>query len=422
MNKFLESNVFRDRDLSVFNDNLELPRHRWYSFKEGFSTSLVNTAIKSVEGNTKQKLRLLDPFAGSGTTLVTAGQAGHDGTGIEVNPFLAFAGSVKCTSPFQNKRDLINILDQVLLKSRREKFSSLEGQSTFTEREGLQKWLFNRSVLRGFAAVDEVLREVRPKVRGPLRLALFASLMRNCNARRDGKCLRYRPEWKKSGFTSAELRKDFKEKSLEIFEDLAVKDFDSSGLKIIKGDAKEKLAKLSDEKFDLVVTSPPYLNSFDYSDVYRPELFVGGFVKTNEELRAIRKKTIRSHVQHVWEEPSAQEIPRLIEILTQFREKTFWSSQIPTMVAAYFEDMRVVLHGLAKCVKAKGPAWIIVSTSAYGGIEIPVDLILADIGEQVGWKLKSINVLRRMKSSNQHNSRNSTGSMSLRESLVILER
>ena len=43
--------------------------------------------------------------------------------------------------------------------------------------------------------------------------------------------------------------------------------------------------------------SPPYLNSFDYSDVYRPELFAAGFVSANSKLRKIRKKTLCSHVQ-----------------------------------------------------------------------------------------------------------------------------
>ena len=78
-------NPYVDRGLSVFTPNRTRPRLRWYEFKEGFSASLVEEAIASVSGS--KRIKVLDPFAGSGTTLVTAARAGHSATGIEVNPF-----------------------------------------------------------------------------------------------------------------------------------------------------------------------------------------------------------------------------------------------------------------------------------------------------------------------------------------------
>jgi hypothetical protein len=56
-----------------FTDNMALPRHRWYEFKEGYGASLVERAIletKHVTG--KDRLFVLDPFSGSGTTPLTA--------------------------------------------------------------------------------------------------------------------------------------------------------------------------------------------------------------------------------------------------------------------------------------------------------------------------------------------------------------
>lgn len=421
MTKLTEVNKFRGKDLSVFNHNLSLPRHRWYTFKEGFSESLVKTAIDSVKSR-NSSVALLDPFSGSGTSVVTAGRLGHSATGIELNPFLAFAGGAKSVPRDWERVEFQETLKKVLSDSAVEVRSPLEGKSTFTEHPGITKWLFNRSVLRGFTALDNALLETG-KYHKPLRLGLFASLIEHCNARRDGKCLRYRKNWEKNGFTSAELRADFAQRANNIFDDISKFDFLSEGLTIIKGDTKEVLQEMEGDQFDLTVMSPPYLNSFDYSDVYRPELFIGGFISDNGELTQLRKKTVRSHVQVKWDEIDASDNPRLLKILPLLSTQTFWSNQIPLMISAYFADMTIVLRESARTVKNGGQAWIVVSTSAYGGVEIPVDLVLADIAEEVGWKLKSVNVLRRLRSAGQHHNKSEVRKkMPLRESLIILEK
>src|SRR5687767_10717288 len=93
----IEVNRYMGLGLSAFDSNLSLPRHRWYEFKEGFSEQLVSEAINHVAVDPK-KVRILDPFVGSGTSLVTAGRLGLQAVGIEVNPFLSFAARAKCTN------------------------------------------------------------------------------------------------------------------------------------------------------------------------------------------------------------------------------------------------------------------------------------------------------------------------------------
>jgi hypothetical protein len=93
------------------------------------------------------------------------------------------------------------------------------------------------------------------------------------------------------------------------------------------------------------------------------------------------------------------------------------------MVQAYFEDMRNVLHGLRKHATDEAQLWIVVSTSAYAGVEIPVDLIIADIAVKVGWTLREIGVIRNLRSSVQH-FKSVEGDyknlLQLRESAVVL--
>jgi SAM-dependent methyltransferase len=90
-------------DLSSFVLNRLLPRHRWFEFKEGFSAELVRIAIS--EANSKRP-RILDPFSGSGTTVVEAARQGCSATGIEVNPFLVDVARAKC-HPWMSDADAL---------------------------------------------------------------------------------------------------------------------------------------------------------------------------------------------------------------------------------------------------------------------------------------------------------------------------
>jgi DNA modification methylase len=421
----INDNPFAGQGLSVFDHNLELPRHRWYGFKEGFSENLICQAVDEVSsGISRKRPRLLDPFSGSGTSLVSSGRLGLNATGIEVNPFLAFTARAKCSIGRWNRVSFQNTLERVLLESKHESLSPLEGVSTFTEKNGLKKWLFNRSVLRGFTSLDIALKDTE-KYQEPLRLALIASLMECCNATKDGKCLRYLKDWQSRGLNSNDLREVFRTKASTIIDDLVEHEFKGSGLKLLKGDSRTRLKRLKADSYDLIVTSPPYLNSFDYSDVYRPELFAGGFTNTNDELRRIRLQTLRSHIQVNWDPSSEISSSMLPPILSQLKEREdkLWDKRLISMVQAYFSDMADILRECGRVVRPNGQAWIVVSTSAYVGIEIPVDLILADIGCRNGWSLRGVNVLRNIRSSSQHWGNLKAGAKSsLRESLIILQR
>ena len=70
----IEGNLRRQRS-GTFADNMKLPVHRWFRYSAGFSAEWVQTVI---EMHKKQKpLYILDPFAGSGTTLIAADTSGQ---------------------------------------------------------------------------------------------------------------------------------------------------------------------------------------------------------------------------------------------------------------------------------------------------------------------------------------------------------
>jgi hypothetical protein len=407
-----------------FQENLRQPRHRWYPFKEGFSSSLVREATKSVEVNKRRSLRILDPFGGSGTTPLTAALLKHDSLSIEVNPFCVFASQVKCTRGGWRERDFRDTVERVIRSCRSYGLSPLENVSTFSNTNGNSKWLFNRDVIRASSSVLRAIGKHGGRYSEALRLAAIRATMYCCNAKKDGKCLRYYKDWQQRSYSKDHLIAAFRAGAELMLLDVGLAPVDRSRkIQIINEDARVALSSLDEKSFDLLVTSPPYLNSLDYSDVYRPELFIGGFVSDNTELREIRLKTIRSHVQVKWVGPTEIENPLIKLVVGQLEQIGIsWNKRIPNMIEAYFHDMRKVLGQIARVLRKGAQAWIIVSTSAYMGVQIPVDLILAELGCAVGLELTGVYVLRQLRSSSQQWSGFGSKALPLRESLIVFKR
>lgn len=410
----------RDKGLSTAVDGTGQPRHRWYHVKESFSPTLLRTAISNADCSAGDVI--VDPFCGSGTAPVVGAELGLTAYGIEVNPFLAFVAATKLLSP--SKRECEAALSQAYEGTQKPLRSELERFSTFSYSPGLKKWLFNRGVLRSFEGGWALSNNLEPQTRSLIRLALLGAAMDTCNATRDGKCLRYRSDWKERSFDAADFRHAFLTRAAQMIEDLDRPLPHGRNSKVTLGDSRVALESKLPSHFRVCVTSPPYLNSFDYTDIYRPELFLGRFVHSMSELRALRLRTLRSHVQVDWERPT-RVLPSLLarQCSAKIRKakESLWDSRIPDMITAYFEDMSSVLSSLRRRAAKHAVLWVVVSTSAYASVEVPVDLILAELGVAAGWRLSEIGVLRQLRSSGQHwATLNNAGTPPLRESVVIL--
>lgn len=405
-----------------FSDNMVLPRHRWYEFKEGYGASLVERAILETKQATKKsRLLVLDPFSGSGTTPLTALQNGCDSIASEVNPFMGFVSKTKCAKKNCSIDDLKHELNRVMSHKGILQESPLQDISSFAPGNNKEKWLFNIEVLQSFEALKKIIEQTNNS--DLFMLALMSAVMQCCNAYKDGKCLRYKKNWKTLNYGADDLRHAFKENFSYIINDIENAPLLSGDRTFYLGDSRQTLSQVDKETTDLVVFSPPYLNSFDYSDIYRPELFLGEFVNNNDELRAIRKKTLRSHVQYKWEtqEKSTSIWAQSISEKIESRKDHLWNNNIPQMVDSYFYDMERVFAEAYRICNHNAQLWFVVSTSAYAGIEIPVDLILADLAQNQGWDLCNVNALRKLRTSSQCVDENDK-KIRLRESLIICKK
>ena len=412
----------KNRGYTNSQDSINLPRHRWYYFKEGFSPNIVIQAVRKVKLSPKKTI--IDPFCGSGTVPLTASTDGFGSQGFEVNPFLAFVARTKLLHSSSKKLD--EAVEYMIPNIEVGQNSPLETFSTFSKGGGAQKYLFNETVLRAFEGGWIASNNLPQSEKELVRLALLSATMDCCNATRDGKCLRYRKDWQVRNFSTSNLITAFTKRIRIIKEDVSEGEIDVSNSIVTHGDVRKVLTRENQKKFDLCVTSPPYLNSFDYTDVYRPELFLGKFVKNNKELYALRMQTVRSHVQANWEDPTEDDFGVLYQ--SSFSEikdqkESLWDKRIPMMIQAYFEDMKHILSSLLKIANPGAQLWLVVSTSAYAGVEIPVDLIISDIGNNVGWELQEVGVMRQLRSSSHHRGRmkQPPKKTRLRESVIILK-
>ena len=187
---------------------------------------------------------------------------------------------------------------------------------------------------------------------------------------------------------------------------------------MLRGDCLSKLLKASPS--DLAVFSPPYPNSFDYTDVYNVELWVLGYLDGADSNHKLRKSTLCSHVQLKRQYlPAPAGSLRLTRALGRLQREraNLWSPWIPDMIGHYFHDMRQVLSLLHDRLTSKGEVWAVVGDSRYAGIQIPVAQILADYAPALGYRVLNIEPFRSMRASAQQG-----GQHQQAESLLVLQK
>lgn len=405
-------------NLSNAIDTVNLPRHRWYYYKEGFSPNLVNKAIDELHLGNEDLV--LDPFNGSGTVTLTSAIRGIPSVGVEVNPFTAFIARTKSYTVDAKELEILSKSMVEFIKNDSQAISRWIGISTFTENENLRKWLFNRPVADAYESGFRFMESVdSTEIKDILKLALISSLMANGNARRDGKCFKYKKGWQTNGYDKVSFVESLSDKLRICLEDVKMTHVEAQPL-IVCEDNRSFLKKNDGNIYSLCITSPPYLNTFDYTDIYRPELFMGGFIPNSEALYRLRLSTVRSHVQALWPTPTERDFgPDYTSVMAYLlsHQDMLMCKRIPLMVQAYFEDMKEIMEKLWDKMRDGGQVWIVVSTSAYAGMEIPVDSIIGHIGTTAGFILKEIKKLRDIR---KRKTKNSGNIDFLRESLIKL--
>lgn len=394
-----------DAPVSSYVGSADLPFQRWFRFKEAYAPAFVMDTIAECNYPVRT---LLDPFGGIGTTALTARMQGLDSTSIEVNPFLADVIRAKVTpvSPTSFRESCKRLVYRMKVVKGDYRINEY-APSTLVEPGVNGRYVYSR---RTYGALRSLHRRIRQLEVNEQRLArvLLGSILVDCsNVRINGKGRRYRKNWLSRQVSREDVVERFEAAVMRAVQDLIEFKGDScSEHCVYTDDARSRLKSMPST--DLAIFSPPYPNSFDYTDVYNLELWMLGYFRTNEDNRRLRARTLRSHVQIKWPEVEGTLGARKLTAVKQAldaRRAELWNRNIPEMVVGYFADLENVLVSLKGIVPEGGLVVAAVGDSQYGGVRIDTAGILAEIGERRGYTVENAREIRSMRASAQHGGR-----------------
>ncbi|MDG6929773.1 MAG: hypothetical protein JRN10_00790 [Nitrososphaerota archaeon] len=404
-------NAHKDKsyeNLVNFSNVADKPIHRWFNYQEGYSPELVIKVLDRLKVSDTAKF-VFDPFAGSGTTLLVAKQFGMKSLGFEINPFSAFIANVKTRNYTKSE---INDIRAFKVPTEQQPHDHKNYELKIVEN------LFDKDKLDKIELLKKEIQNIADeKVKNALSFCLFSILEDISNYRKGGNGLK-----KKRIKTDIDPFIAFQNKKAAICNDLE-KISDGPEPTIINNSCLEIERYEPIPEIDISIFSPPYANCFDPFEVYKMELWIGEFVKSYKELREKRKRALRSNLNADLRKPLNKEhrTELLNEILNYLSECKLWDKRLPQMLDGYFYDMYALLNKIYQKTKKGGYCVIVVGNSAYGNLAIPTDVLLAQLGEKAGFRVKEIIVARKNETSSQQHKNLGVLLEYLRESIVVMK-
>ena len=394
----------------------KVPVHNWYYLKESYSPALIKKLIES-EIIRKPEKRLLDPFMGAGSSLLGAQWLGIPSIGVDINPFFCFVVKTKTKWHEYDLKEIKNFVEEIKKLDTLKKaeidppelstFKRIYDNETLNELLRIKELILSEAERKG-AEFDFKACEWRGDIHFNLYWLAFASILEDSSlAKKDGKGLkivRKEPKGRPKELFMSKLKQmyhDIKTIKSQLYPHRKAE------VEVINGDTR-KLKEIPDNYVNAIVFSPPYCNTFDYTEVYKVELWMLDFVKNYEEFRKLRNRTLRSHnlfnsdeIKRWKQEKDGKWRSGVLEEIIEFlRTERLWSPIIPDMAQAYFDDMYIATKNFFRIME-EGDVAIVVGNSAYAGVVIPTDLLLMKMAQELGFKPKAIYFVRRLGTSSQ---------------------
>lgn len=398
-----------------FSDDLEKPRQRWFRYKEGFSVELVANLIKTYNKNKHGKI--LDPFLGSGSTIVAANKMGLCGIGFEVNPFSYFLSICKLKNYVKSTVDEFGNRFKTILED------SFEIKKYELPKLSISDKVFDKAVEQYFMNVKLNIDNsvyLNKDTKDLLLLGWLSSIEYLSNYRKAGNGLKKKKYVKPRVVSVQDVFNELTSQYTYIFNDLRNNE-DVYNAQIINDTCLNMSKHIDNSTISGIIFSPPYANCFDYTEIYKLELWFGGFVKEYSDLKILRKQSLHSHLNgELIINENIISTKNLETLLDKVKTKKLWDKKIPQMLALYYHDMFNVINQCYAALEQGGFCCIVVGNSAYGGVIFPADLLMAEYAESVGFIVDKIEVDRYIITSSQQYEITKDKKQYLRESVVCL--
>ena len=366
-----------------FTSNFGEHVHRWAPYIQGFSASFVQSILDQYKDDYKSPV-ILDPFAGCGTVLTQGKLNGYKSIGTELNPLLQFIADIKVNS-WDVVPELLN-----------ETFSSIPKNLRTPAPEFLKSEnQFNKGVLRNLELLKGGIDSIPTKTKAQtnvknLILLAFSSILIDCSNLKRTPCLGY---WRNKKVADNAPWMLMERKIKDICKDLEY--LQVKYKKNIFAKSKVLLANAMEYRhkhlFDLIITSPPYMNGLDYVMNYKIEMAWLDFTKGTKDAKKVKdslvvcdnvskglvKRFAQSNAKYTnsWIEEIKVNIEKNIKKRGSYRR-----SDMPHIVHKYFDDMYKVMNSVTNSLKANGRFILVVGDSLIADVYVPTDLLLAKMG------------------------------------------
>lgn len=451
-----ETNKFSRRIVSFQANKIEI-LHNWFKYREGFSAQLVEILLNEFRISGTQ--RILDPFAGSCTTLLEAKLNGFNAVGIELLPHCHLAWLIKANIFAYQMDELCSIRD--LIRQSEPPVTSLPFPH-LTITEGAFPAETERAIVdykRWFETlgISEVAKT--------LCQAILMSILEDVSyTRKDGQYLRWDSRAEKiitrnktrveSGQEAVEgidkgVLPSVKQALLHKFDSI-IRDVDElqhqsppeSQQQLIKGSSLYVLPEMEPSQFDAVITSPPYANRYDYTRTYALEL---AYLNVDNHIFDLRQGLLSCTVENRPKSADLQlhyqrlgrlaDYERVTEIITNNaalneinRALAVRNSRgeinnrgVLKMIEQYFAELTFVYSELYRVCRSGACVAFVNDNVRYAGEVIPVDLISTNLAEEVGFTPVKVYVLPQRKG-NSSQQMGKFGRQELRKSITIWQK
>jgi hypothetical protein len=443
-----------NRRIASFQANKTETLHSWIKYREGFSAELVEKLIAAF--GIRPPATILDPFAGSCTTLLVAKMLGLDAVGIELLPNCHLAWDAKSRVfeyDVNELRHVRQLLDEVRPPASSRRFPHLTiTESAFPEQ--------TESTLMAYTDWIEMLG-ISENSRVLCRLVLMSILESISYTRKDGQYLRWDGRARKiqernqrrtaqgqkliSGINKGKLpgvKEALAEALDQVLADVVVLQQQAplpSVQELIAANTLTALPIMDSDRFSGVITSPPYANRYDYTRTYALEL---AYLDVGDKIFGLRQNMLsctvenRSKLEQLGEfyhsigqggryaqivkilntNAALAEINRALQVRNDRGEIN--NAGVLPMINQYFSELTFVFAELHRVCQRGAHVAFVNDNVRYAGEVIPVDVLCTSLAEAVGFEPLKVYVLPQRKG-NSSQQMSKFGRTALRKSITV---
>ncbi len=376
---------------STFISNMDLPVHRWFRYSAGFSAQWVESVIKYAFLSLGD-VRVFDPFCGSGTTLIAAETAGAECWGVEAHPFIFRIARAKLAWRSDPEAYLRKIADLTRVAGTL--------KPDVADYPPLIRKCYDLEPLQQLDKLRRAYEHVRDETpASELAWLTIVAILRKVSLAGTAPWQYVLPRKQKRA--PARVGTAFDECSRLIYHDMRRGvSLRSPMAHVVLGDARE-CSRISGASANLVITSPPYPNNYDYADATRLEMtFMREINGWGDLHQAVRKYLVCSCSQHVPEsstrlqeilqapelDPIRPELADVCQQLARVRETKGGRKTYHLMVASYFRDLAMAWNALRSVCSSPSQICFVIGDSAPYGIYVPVVTWLGALAKASGFK------------------------------------